>query len=83
MKLCNSDNHYTTAPQTSQGAQKPTTNLPNHPQSSHKHPIIGRKSGFYVTKNFSDNAKHVLSWQPFYAITSAFTSEDQNQVGVV
>ena len=41
---------------------------------------MSRISGFYVTKNFSDNAKHILSLQSFYDITLTFSREDQNQV---
>ena len=41
-----------------------------------------RKSVFYVTKNFSDIAKHVLSLQPFYVIALKFSNEDQSQVGI-
>ena len=43
---------------------------------------MSRKSVFCVTKNFSDNAKHVLSLQTFYAITLMFSSKDQIQVGI-
>ena len=49
--------------QTSQTTHKPPTNQPNYPQTSHKHTIMSRKSVFYVTKNFSDSAKYVLSLQ--------------------
>ena len=52
------------------------TNQPNHPQTIHK-PV------FYVTKNFSNNAKHVLNFQPFYSsITLTFSSEDKSQVEI-
>ena len=43
---------------------------------------MSRKSVCYVTKNLRDNAKHVLSLQPFYAVTLAISSEDQSQVGI-
>ena len=43
---------------------------------------MSRKSVFYVTKNFSNNSKHVLSLQPLYAIISTFSSEDQSQAGI-
>ena len=43
---------------------------------------MSRKSVFYATKNFSNNAKHVLNIQPFYSISSTFSSEDQSQVGI-
>ena len=45
---------------------KPSTKHPQTSQIIHKPPtnqrIISRKSAFYVTKNFSNNAKHVLSY---------------------
>ena len=40
------------------------------------------KKSFYVSKNFSNNAKHVLNLEPFYSITLTFSSEDQSQVGI-
>ena len=40
------------------------------------------KSVFYVTKNFSNNAKHVLTLQSFYSTTLKFSSEDESQVGI-
>ena len=46
-------------PKTTQIFHEPVTNQPNHPQSSHNHSIISRKTVFYVTKNFSNNEKHV------------------------
>ena len=68
---------------------KPLASQANHPQTSHiqdksptNQPIIRRKSVFYVTKNFSDIAKHVLSLQPFYVIALKFSNEDQSQVGI-
>ena len=42
---------------------------------------MSRKSAFYVTKNFSKNAEHVLNLQPFYSISLMFSSKDQSQVG--
>ena len=54
----------------------------NHPQTSHKHDILSRKSVCYVTKYLRDNAKHVLSLQPFYAVTLTISSEDQSQAGI-
>ena len=44
--------------------------------------IMSRKSVFYVTKNFVNNAKHVLNLQPFYSILSTFSNEDQSPVGI-
>ena len=77
---------------TSQTRHKPTkslTNQPNHPHASQIpgkpptiQPIMSRKLVFYVTKNFSHNAKHVLSLQTFYFITLTFSSEDQSQLGI-
>ena len=69
-------------PQTSQTTHKPVKPFTNHPQTSHKHRIISWKSVFYVAKNFNNNAKHMLSLQPFHAITLTFSSEDQSQVGI-
>ena len=43
---------------------------------------MSRKLVFYVTKNFRQNAKHVLSLQTFYFITLTFSSEDQSQLGI-
>ena len=43
---------------------------------------MSRRSVLYVTKNFSNNAKHVLILQLFYSILSTFSSEDQSQVGI-
>ena len=75
--------------QTSQTTHKPPKNQPNHSQTSHicdKPPknqsIISKKSVSNVTKNFSNNAKHVLNLQPFYSISSTFSSEDQSQVRI-
>ena len=45
-------------------------------------PIMMRKSVFYVTKNFSNNANHMLRLQPLYFITLTFSSEDQGQEGI-
>ena len=45
-------------------------------------PIMMRKSVFYVTKNFSNNAKHMLRLQPLYFITLTSSSEDQSQEGI-
>ena len=68
---------------------KPLGSQANHPQTSHiqdksptNQPIMRRKSVFYVTRNFSDIAKHVLSLQPFYVIALRFSNEDQSQVGI-
>ena len=44
--------------------------------------IMSGKSVFYVTKNFSNNAKHVLNLKSFYSISSTFSSEYQSQVGI-
>ena len=63
---------------------KPSTNRQNHLQTSQisdKPPktqsVMTRKSVFYVTKNFSNNAKLVLNLHPFYSISSMFSIEDQ------
>ena len=40
---------------------------------------MSTKSVFYVTKKFSDNAKHVLSLQPFYAIVLMFNDKTVGQ----
>ena len=78
---CKTRNHPQTA--------KPLGSQANHPQTSHiqdksptNQPIMRRKSVFYVTRNFSDIAKHVLSLQPFYVIALRFSNEDQSQVGI-
>ena len=42
---------------------------------------MSRKSVFYDTKILNDNAKHVLSLGPFYAIKLKFINEYQSQVG--
>ena len=64
--------------QTIQTTHKPAnlpTNQPNHPQTSHKQPIISKNT-------FSDNAKHVLLLELFYAIKLPFSSEDQSRVRI-
>ena len=43
---------------------------------------MSRKWVFYVTKNYSNNAKHVVNLQPFYSISLNFSREDQSQVGM-
>ena len=43
---------------------------------------MSSKLVFYVTKNFSNNAKHVLNLQPFYSVSLTFSSEDQSQVAI-
>ena len=79
----------TNQPQTSQTIHKSPKNQSNHSQTSQisdkpskNQPIMSRKSVFYVTKNFSNNAKHVLNLQPFYSISSTFSSEDQSHIGI-
>ena len=37
---------------------------------------------FYIAKNLSNNAKLELNLQPFYSISSTFSNDDQNQVGI-
>ena len=70
----NQSNH----PQTTQKPVKPPTNQPNIGQTTQK-PIVIK---VYVTKNFKNNAKHVLILQQFYSISSTFSSEDQSHVGI-
>ena len=68
-------------PQTTQKPAKPLTNS----QISDKPPqnqSIMTRNFFYITKNFSNNAKHVLNLQPFYSISSTFSNDDQSQVGI-
>ena len=72
----------TNHPQTSQTIHKLPINQTKHSQTSDKYRIICWKSVFYVAKNFNNNANHVLSLQPFYAITLTFSSEDQSQLGI-
>ena len=44
---------------------QPQTSQATHKAASHNDSIIWKKKTvFYVTKNFSNNAKHVLSLQP-------------------
>ena len=81
--------HPANHPQTSQTTYKPPKNQPNHSQTSQisdkppkNQPIMSRKSVFYVTKNISNNAKHVLILQPLYSISSTFSSKYQSQVGI-
>ena len=68
-------------PQISQTTHKPPKNQPNHSQTSQ---ILDKppKNQPIITKNFSNNAKHVLNLKPFYPIPSTFSSEDLSQVGV-
>ena len=73
-------------PQTNQTTHTSSTKQTNYPKPAKpptKHPIITRKPVFYVTKNLSNNAKHVLSFQLFYAIILTFSSKDQSHVGIV
>ena len=75
----NQSNH----PQTTKKPAKPlsqTSQISDKPPQNQS--IMSRKSVFYVTKNFSNNAKHVLNLQPFYSISSTFSSEDQSQVRI-
>ena len=61
---------------------KPSKPPTTYPQTSQNHPTMSRKSVFYDTKILSDNAKHVLSLGPFYAIKLKFINEYQSQVGI-
>ena len=88
-KLAKPTKPPTNQPETSQPIHNKLTRQPNHPKISQilekpptNQPIIIRKSAFYVTKNFSNNAKHVLNLQPFYSISLTFTSEYQSQVRI-
>ena len=79
----------TNQPKASLTTRKPPKNQSNHSQTSQIldklpkiQPIISRKLVFNITKNFSNNAKHVLNLQTFYSIPSTLSSEDQSQVGV-
>ena len=87
---CKTRNHPQTS-QTTHEPAKPPTNQPatNHPKTSQisdkppkNQPIIIRKSVLNVTKNFSNNVKQMLNLQPFYSISSTFSSNDQSQVGI-
>ena len=69
---CKTQNH----PQTT---HKPAKYRTNHPQTSQ---LLAENQFIYVTKNFSNTAKHVLNLQPFYSISLTFSGEDQNQVGI-
>ena len=85
---CKTRNHLQTIQTTHKLSKPPTkhpqttnkqaTNQPNYRKTIHKNPIMSRKSVFYVTKFFSDNAKYVLRLQSFWAITLTFSSEDQS-----
>ena len=62
-------------PKTTQTTHKPPKSSANYPQTSrttHKVAIttqlFSRKTVFYVTKNNSNNAKHLLSFQPCHYI---------------
>ena len=50
--------------QTSQCIHKSSTNQQKYPQTSHNHPVMSRKSVFHITKNSSNDGKHVQSLQP-------------------
>ena len=83
---CKTRNHPQTS-QTTHKSTKPATNQPNHPKTTQKpaKPLINqpsRKPVFNVTKNFSNNANHVLNLQLFYSVSSTFSSEDQSQVRI-
>ena len=68
--------------QASHKRAKPPTNQPNTGQITHKPANYEQKISFYVTKNFSNNAKHMLCLQPSNSIILTFSIEDQGQVGI-
>ena len=46
------------------------------------HIIKPENQFFMLPKNINNNAKHVLSLQPFYAITLMFSSKDQSYLRI-
>ena len=77
---------FTNHPNHQQTIRKPGKPVTNQPQTIHKPAKVPKTSYKLakprVNKTFSDNEKHVLNLQSFYAIKSAFSSKDQRQVGI-
>ena len=64
---------------TSQTTHKPAKYWTNHPKTSQ---LLAENQFFYIIKNFSNNAKHVLNLPLFYSIPSTLSSKDHSEVGI-
>ena len=68
--------------QTTRTTHKPSTNQPIYPQTSQTTHKPATNNQLYQKNTFSDNAKHVLRLELFYAIKLPFSIEDQSRVRI-